>query len=402
MNKKSKRLMNMSRRQSREAQAQAEAQSGETENTTYYIHGPQGIHAQQQEGEWKWMLQDGLNSVRSVVDNNVAVHQSIIYDAFGNPIDVVGPGQTIYGYTGEPTDPNELVYLRNRYYNPNLGTFISQDPYEGSMNNPMSLNRYAYVQNNPVNMTDPSGMIPTQGMSDLMHSDPRAFAEMMNSGKCFAAKAPAQQGCDLLTFIFSGFRCPTPQIPPFPTNTPQPTPTPTPFPTPTDSPDVNPCTTRPISPVFGNYGANSTPHVAGSGYTDTHRAVDIVPRGAYENYPQSDYLAPDWSTRPATREYRTVYAIADGTVIYPIDREVLDAIILRLSDTWEFAYVHISPSVRSGTVSAGTELGTIISHDDASRFYESSDQDHLHLGLRNPSDLTQSLNPEPCLPGLIK
>ena len=63
-----------------------------------------------------------------------------------------------YGFTGEPTDANDLVYLRNRYYNPELGTFLSMDPYEGDFNDPMSLNRYAYVRGNPVNLTDPSGL----------------------------------------------------------------------------------------------------------------------------------------------------------------------------------------------------------------------------------------------------
>lgn len=63
-----------------------------------------------------------------------------------------------FGFTGEPTDTNDLVYLRNRYYNPHLGTFLSMDPHEGDFNDPMSLNRYAYARGNPVNLTDPSGL----------------------------------------------------------------------------------------------------------------------------------------------------------------------------------------------------------------------------------------------------
>lgn len=196
MGKKGKRVMNMQRRPShkQQAQVQAEAQasneSGGTENTTYFVHGPHGIHAQQENGEWKWMAQDGLSSVRSVIGNDVSVHQSISYDPFGNPIDVVGSEETMYGYTGEPTDENGLVYLRNRYYNPNMGTFISRDTYEGSMNNAMSLNGYSYVQGNPVNMTDPSGMIPVHAINNMMQSNPLAFAQMMNAGVCLAQTDP--------------------------------------------------------------------------------------------------------------------------------------------------------------------------------------------------------------------
>ena len=151
MNKKSQRVPNMQRRPSRkqQAQGQAEVQSS-------------GFQAQQEDGVWKSVLQDELGSVRSVVDNDLAVLQNQSYAPYGSPFGLSGTEQTMYGYTGESVDSNELVYLRNRYYSPSMGTFVSQDPYEGSMNNPMSLNRYSYVQGNPVNMTDPNGMIPGQ------------------------------------------------------------------------------------------------------------------------------------------------------------------------------------------------------------------------------------------------
>src|SRR5579859_4825678 len=45
-----------------------------------------------------------------------------------------------------------------RKYNPNLGRWLSPDPLAGDVTNPQSLNRYAYVLNNPTNFVDPSGM----------------------------------------------------------------------------------------------------------------------------------------------------------------------------------------------------------------------------------------------------
>lgn len=44
---------------------------------------------------------------------------------------------------------------------PSIGRFISEDPYEGSADNPLSLNLYIYCSNNPVLYTDPSGLKQT-------------------------------------------------------------------------------------------------------------------------------------------------------------------------------------------------------------------------------------------------
>ena len=51
-------------------------------------------------------------------------------------------------------------YADFREQSPLLGRFFSPDPYDGSMNftNPQSLNRYAYVLDNPTNLIDPFGL----------------------------------------------------------------------------------------------------------------------------------------------------------------------------------------------------------------------------------------------------
>ena len=41
--------------------------------------------------------------------------------------------------------------------NPNTGSFISEDTFGGYMNNPVTMNRYTYANNNPVGYVDPSG-----------------------------------------------------------------------------------------------------------------------------------------------------------------------------------------------------------------------------------------------------
>ncbi len=60
--------------------------------------------------------------------------------------------------TGEWTDPNDLLYLRARYYAPGTGVFTALDPFEGSASRPMSLNGYSWVEGNTPNRTDPTGL----------------------------------------------------------------------------------------------------------------------------------------------------------------------------------------------------------------------------------------------------
>ena len=56
------------------------------------------------------------------------------------------------------TDSNGLYYMRARYYNPEIKRFINQDVLLGSISSGQSLNRYAYVNGNPVSYIDPFGL----------------------------------------------------------------------------------------------------------------------------------------------------------------------------------------------------------------------------------------------------
>jgi len=63
-------------------------------------------------------------------------------------------------FTGEQTDANGQIYLRARYYDPATGVFTALDPFEGTMQRPMSMNGYSWVEGNPINFTDPTGAVP--------------------------------------------------------------------------------------------------------------------------------------------------------------------------------------------------------------------------------------------------
>jgi len=66
---------------------------------------------------------------------------------------------TEFGFAGHRYDSSTgLIYMGARYYDPKLGRFISPDPTVPEPGNPQSLNRYSYVENNPVTFIDPYGL----------------------------------------------------------------------------------------------------------------------------------------------------------------------------------------------------------------------------------------------------
>jgi RHS repeat-associated protein len=111
----------------------------------------------QQQAERLYYFHDGLGSVRQMLDSTGEVQTNYAYDPFGVPV-VAGDGSNPYQFTGEAWDGEvELLYLRARYYQPEVGRFITKDPWGGDTQRPATLNRYVYVTNNPINRRDPTG-----------------------------------------------------------------------------------------------------------------------------------------------------------------------------------------------------------------------------------------------------
>jgi RHS repeat-associated protein len=63
------------------------------------------------------------------------------------------------GYTGQYEDPlTDLTYMQARYYDGDLGVFLSIDPLSTTLDNLLNFGRYAYASANPLSFIDPAGM----------------------------------------------------------------------------------------------------------------------------------------------------------------------------------------------------------------------------------------------------
>ena len=134
-----------------------QVQSDQPEDTQYILHGSRVDEplAMAKGVKTTTLLQDGLGSVTmtaTVGEGNPRYR----YSAFGASI---GEEPSLFGYTGRVNDSGGLYHYRSRYYTPENGRFASRDIYRGRAAAPGSQNRYTYVENDPVNHVDPSGMV---------------------------------------------------------------------------------------------------------------------------------------------------------------------------------------------------------------------------------------------------
>ncbi len=156
---------------------------------------------------------DQLGSTRKITDRAGRLLYSFSYGTYGELLSIrsgekseteltlaeLQSEKPIYflynGMLGIMTDENGLYYMRQRYYDIDIKRFINQDILVGSIDNSKSLNRYAYVQGNPINYNDPFGLNPLDTLkpyANLMHGflniagvlpGPLGYvADLMNAG----------------------------------------------------------------------------------------------------------------------------------------------------------------------------------------------------------------------------
>ncbi len=100
--------------------------------------------------------QDMVGSPVAASSENGTVLWRKEYQPLGKTVDADGTNHI--GYTGHVEDKSTgLSYMQQRYYDPEIGRFYSNDPVGFTDQNLMSFNRYKYGNNNPYRFIDPDG-----------------------------------------------------------------------------------------------------------------------------------------------------------------------------------------------------------------------------------------------------
>jgi len=133
--------------------------------------------------ELNYLHRDHINSTTAITDANGIVKERLSYDVFGkrrndaswkaaSTLESIVSSTSISSVTRRGYTEHEflqgvgLIHMNGRVFDPELGRFLSADPFVQFKQNQQSFNRYSYVLNNPLSFTDPSGYFSVGGFFD--------------------------------------------------------------------------------------------------------------------------------------------------------------------------------------------------------------------------------------------
>ena len=136
-----------------------------------------GLYRSNGTAEISYLHKDHLGSLDTLTNEEGEITQKLYFDAWGKKVvldktmmisslQVIATPLSLSqvlditprGFTGhESVEHADIIHMNGRIYDPVLGRFMQADPFIQAAKNSQSFNRYAYVFNNPLSYTDPSG-----------------------------------------------------------------------------------------------------------------------------------------------------------------------------------------------------------------------------------------------------
>jgi RHS repeat-associated protein len=169
------------------------------EGTTEYIREPGGTLIDQRtpSGNYYYLF-DGLGSVIGLTNSSGGLVASYSYEPYGKLVSSTGTITNPWRFAGGYYDSSTgLYHFGQRYYDPTTGRWTQGDP----IDNPLAShgwNRYIYAGDNPVNFTDPTGLIcgPGGGIGDALIPDYIFTSACGFHDKCYGTPHRLKSTCD--------------------------------------------------------------------------------------------------------------------------------------------------------------------------------------------------------------
>jgi RHS repeat-associated protein len=138
----------------------------------------------------RYIHPDHLGSTNVVTDASGTVVQTLDYYPYGaTRINTnTGGADSARKYIGQFSDQSNLDYLQARYYDPNRGQFLSQDPVflgdpkTQNLADPQSLNSYSYAEDNPIKNKDPNGDVSLSSILSSLASALHSLLSFLSGG----------------------------------------------------------------------------------------------------------------------------------------------------------------------------------------------------------------------------
>jgi RHS repeat-associated protein len=130
---------------------------------TTFVHAAGLVSERAATGALRFFHYDGLGSTTALTDSVGADVGHLAFAAFGDTALDIGATDTRYGFVGRygvEATSHGLVFMRDRFYDPETGLFLSEDPERASESQFLGVPTYLYALGNPVTNIDADGRDP--------------------------------------------------------------------------------------------------------------------------------------------------------------------------------------------------------------------------------------------------
>ena len=153
-------------------------ETNESCNKVYFERQLVAVYCEQEDSSNIYYLHhDVLGSVDTITDGDGNTLAQFDYMPFGERRTSEGDAVLSRGFSGhEHIEFANLIHMKGRIYDPQIGRFISPDPHIPAPLASQAYNNYSYVMNNPLRHNDPSGFF----FKKLIKSISRLFKKVVN------------------------------------------------------------------------------------------------------------------------------------------------------------------------------------------------------------------------------